>query len=279
VQLTDVESGAHLWADRFDTDRANLAAAQDEITGRIAATLNVELVRDATRRIDQEKAADPNARDLVMRGRAFRFRPASEANRLDALLNFERALEIDPRSLDARIGVASTLVANLADGWSNSPEQDIARAEQLLIDVLETGLYSAWAHVVIGMLRRVQNRLDEAKMECESAIALDRNDAGALFQLGLTLMFLGRPEAATSYIEKALRLNPHDPNAANRLLGIGCVSSLFGRYRSGTRPDQQGSRRKSPALVFSSRPCGSAGPQGRPRRGANRSGNGNRAHA
>jgi TolB-like protein len=253
VQLTDVESGAHLWADRFDTDRANLAAAQDEITGRIAATLNVELVRDATRRIDQEKAADPNARDLVMRGRAFRFRPASEANRLDALLNFERALEIDPRSLDARIGVASTLVANLADGWSNSPEQDIARAEQLLIDVLETGLYSAWAHVVIGMLRRVQNRLDEAKMECESAIALDRNDAGALFQLGLTLMFLGRPEAATSYIEKALRLNPHDPNAANRLLGIGCVSSLFGRYRSGTRPDQQGSRRKSPALVFSSR--------------------------
>ena len=253
VQLTDVESGAHLWADRFDTDRANLAAAQDEITGRIAATLNVELVRDATRRIDQEKAADPNARNLVMRGRAFRFRPATEANRLDALLNFERALEIDPRSLDARIGVASTLVANLADGWSNSPEQDIARAEQLLIDVLETGLYSAWAHVVIGMLRRVQNRLDEAKMECESAIALDRNDAGALFQLGLTLMFLGRPEAATSYIEKALRLNPHDPNAANRLLGIGCVSSLFGRYRSGTRPDQQGSRRKSPALAFSSR--------------------------
>jgi hypothetical protein len=35
--------------------------------------------------------------------------------------------------------------------------------------------------VVIGILRRVQNRLGEAKMEFETAIALDRNDAGALF--------------------------------------------------------------------------------------------------
>jgi TolB-like protein/class 3 adenylate cyclase len=36
VQLIDAETGAHLWADRFDTDRANLSAAQDEITGRLA---------------------------------------------------------------------------------------------------------------------------------------------------------------------------------------------------------------------------------------------------
>ena len=40
VQLIDAESGAHLWADRFDTDRADLAKAQDAITGRLARTLN-----------------------------------------------------------------------------------------------------------------------------------------------------------------------------------------------------------------------------------------------
>ena len=32
VQLIDAETGAHLWADRFDTDRAKLAETQDEIT-------------------------------------------------------------------------------------------------------------------------------------------------------------------------------------------------------------------------------------------------------
>jgi TolB-like protein len=93
VQLTDAETGAHLWANRFDTARSELAAAQDEITGRLAATLNVELVRDVGCRIDQEKAADPDARDLVMRGRALRLRPASETHRRQALQNFEQALE------------------------------------------------------------------------------------------------------------------------------------------------------------------------------------------
>jgi TolB-like protein len=50
VQLVDGESGAHLWADRFDTDRANLAQTQDEITGRLARTLNLELVEASVHR-------------------------------------------------------------------------------------------------------------------------------------------------------------------------------------------------------------------------------------
>src|SRR6516164_3371703 len=55
VQLIDGENGAHLWADRFDTDLVNLAAAQDEITGRLARALRVELVADVGRRIDRER--------------------------------------------------------------------------------------------------------------------------------------------------------------------------------------------------------------------------------
>ena len=43
VQLIDAESGAHVWADRFETDRRNLAEAQSEITGRLAQSLNLEL--------------------------------------------------------------------------------------------------------------------------------------------------------------------------------------------------------------------------------------------
>src|SRR6202040_1861285 len=54
VQLVDAETGAHLWADRFDTDRVNLPEAQDAIVGRIARTLNVELLEDAGRRIERE---------------------------------------------------------------------------------------------------------------------------------------------------------------------------------------------------------------------------------
>jgi len=68
VQLIDTESGAHVWADRFETDRRNLVEAQSEITGRLARTLNLELVQAVGRKIEQERAVDPDARDLVMRG-------------------------------------------------------------------------------------------------------------------------------------------------------------------------------------------------------------------
>ena len=53
VQLIDAETGAHLWADRFDTDRTNLTVAQNEITGRLARTLNLELFEAASRRIER----------------------------------------------------------------------------------------------------------------------------------------------------------------------------------------------------------------------------------
>ena len=67
VQLIDAESGAHIWADRFDTERTNLTAAQDGIVGRLARSLNLELVRDAGPRIEREQSANPDARDVVMR--------------------------------------------------------------------------------------------------------------------------------------------------------------------------------------------------------------------
>jgi len=221
AQLVDAETGAHLWAERFDTNRQNLPDAQNEITGRLARTLHLELGEAVGRRIEQEKVVDPNARDFVMRGWALFYRPFSVANRRESQHAFEQALEIDPRSVDARIGIALVLATNVADGWSSSVEQDKARAEQLLLDALERDANRPMAHYAMGMLRRVQNRLTDAQIEFETAIGLDRNNARAFYQLGVTLLWLGQPQAGIPYIEKAVRLNPHDPNRANFYASLG----------------------------------------------------------
>jgi adenylate cyclase len=68
------------------------------------------------------------------------------------------------------------------------------------------------AHFALGILRRFQNQLTESRIEHETTIALDHNNARAFHQLGLTMMLLGQPEAAIPHIEKAIRLNPHDGN-------------------------------------------------------------------
>jgi adenylate cyclase len=228
VQLIDAETGAHVWADRFDTNRTNLAEAQSEITGRLARTLNLELTEATGRRIQEEKTADPAARDLVMSGWAWWYRPLSKASRDEARRTFERALEIDPRSIDGRIGVALVLADNITAGWSNSVQQDQARAEQLLLEALERDTNRPMAHYAMGMLRRGQNRLSESKMEFLATIALDRNNARAIYQLGSTLMWLGQPDAGIPDIEKAIRLNPHDPNMAGFYLALGQCHFLLG---------------------------------------------------
>jgi len=192
----------------------NLAESQNEITGRLVRTLNLKLVEAAGGGIERERASDPDARDLVMRGWALYYRPYSRTNQQQALEAFERALEVDSQSVDARTGLASVLVSRISHDWSSSPAQDSARAEALVLEALERDTNSSAAHYAMAGVRRMQSRLAESRIENETAIALDPNHARAIFQLGQTLMYLGQPQAAIPYIEKALRLSPHDSNIA-----------------------------------------------------------------
>jgi adenylate cyclase len=81
----------------------------------------------------------------------------------------------------------------------------------------------------MGVLRRMQNRLTEARSEFETTIALDPNDARALYHLGVTLMFLGQPEAGIPHIQNAVRRDPHDPNITTLYWALGACHLLTGQ--------------------------------------------------
>jgi adenylate cyclase len=228
VQLIDAGSGAHLWADRFDTIRADLDQAQDEITGRLAHTLNRELVVAAVGRIERQRKINPDARDLVMRGWAWWHRPTTISARQEARRAFDKALAMDPESVDATIGLAATITQILVEGWSGSFDQDQALAERLLRGVLERDAHHPMARAQMGLLRRVQNRLSEAQAEVEMAIGLDRNNELALKQLGQILLFQGEPLAAIPHLEKAIRLNPRGPNLWSIQWPLGQCHLLLG---------------------------------------------------
>jgi adenylate cyclase len=207
AQLIDGETGSHVWADRFDSDRSDPAEAQSEIVSRLTSTLTRELIKDAGRRIEQERAADLDARDLVLSATALRLQ-TSVADRharhtIFALL--ERALILDPQSVEARIQLALILVIDVTDAYSTSIEQDKARAETLISEALAWDPHNSEAHRIMGMLRRTQGRWAESQVHLETAVALDPNNVVALRHLGLILRAVGKPEAAIPYLERAIR--------------------------------------------------------------------------
>jgi len=132
--------------------------------------------------------------------------------RQEARRAFEQALALEPDSIDAKVGLAATVTQILVEGWNGSFDQDEALAETLLREVLERDAQHPMGRAQMGLLRRIQNRLHEAQVEVEIAIALDRNNELALKQLGQILLFQGEPQAAIPHLEKAIRLNPRGPN-------------------------------------------------------------------
>jgi Flp pilus assembly protein TadD len=147
---------------------------------------------------------------LVMRGRHYLTRTVSESNRGEALDSFELALDGDPESVDARIGIARVLIANNGDGWSQFAVRDLTRAEGLLREVLHIGDDNSEAHLVMGILRRQQGRFDESRFELEKALHIAPNVPATVAQLGITLILHGHPEAAIPWVETGLRLAPRD---------------------------------------------------------------------
>jgi len=228
AQMIDAETGTMSWAEQFHTDRAGLAGVHKEIIVRVAQTLDLEPAEASAAGIEPSRG-DPDARDLIMRGWAWSHRPYSAATWQEAQHAFERALEIDPGSVDARIGLARVLAGRLAEGWASSVQQDPTRAKRLLREVIERDATRPAAHFTMGVLRRMQNRLTEARSEFETTIALDPNDARALYHLGVTLMFLGQPEAGIPHIQNAVRRDPHDPNITTLYWALGTCHLFLGQ--------------------------------------------------
>ena len=228
LQLIDQETGTHLWAEWFDVERATTADARDEIAGRLLRTLTVKLIEDANRHIEAAPPSEWTSADLVLRGRTMASRPLSKENRSAAISCYDQALAIDPASIGARLGMAALLVSNIMEGWSHSAEADGARAEQLLLDVLHDDAELPNGHLFMGSLRRLQGRMNDARIELEIAIALAPSNPVGHNQLGATLLFLGRPEAAMPHFEKSLRLAPHDRSTPVNHSYLGLCNMLLG---------------------------------------------------
>jgi adenylate cyclase len=212
VSLTDVASNRDVWSDRFDGDRANLAALQDRITARLARSLNIELIQAESRRSEVERSTNPDAVDFTMRGLAKLYEPQSKIQNAQAQDLFDRALRLDPDNVEAMIGRARCLAASVNNRWTASVVEDKKQAIDLIDRVLSKSSASASAHLTKGTIL-LFGRPEEALDEYNAALEIDPNNPAAYAAKGITLVVNGRAREAFSPVQLALRISPRDPFA------------------------------------------------------------------
>jgi TolB-like protein len=208
VQLIDAETRNQLWAERFDQSIADLFDMQDEIVSRLANTLDAQLVAAEARRA--ERSLRPDAMDLYFQGIACLHKGLSNKHMAQARGFFERALALDPGSIEALVGTA-IVDFNWGANFSNDDRATpLGAAEVTLIKALSLAPQYAPAHMYLGAAYAFTDRPAQGIAECEQALALDRNLANAHSWIGIAKYFLGRAEETEMHIHEALRLSPRD---------------------------------------------------------------------
>jgi TolB-like protein len=152
VSLSDLSTGRDVWSDRFDGDRTNLAALQEQVTARLARSLNVQLTQAESRRGQMDQSTNPDAVDFNMRGWAKLYEPRTKLTYAQANNLFDSALRLDPDNIDAMLGKAFCIASVVINGWSTSVVEDKKAAIKLIDQVLAKRPATANAHIAKGSI-------------------------------------------------------------------------------------------------------------------------------
>jgi TolB-like protein/DNA-binding winged helix-turn-helix (wHTH) protein/Flp pilus assembly protein TadD len=234
AQLVDAELGAHLWADRFEEDAADMFKLQDEVVTRLAHSLPVALIAAEAEKGARSKS--PDAIDLTMRGTNLLIRtlpqPEEEMRKSNPQSRgfFERALQIDPDSADALAGSAATYLRDYVFGWGD-PETDyeakvLGQANRAIaLDPERIGAYQVKADYL-----SMSGRPGGALSVVDAGLAINPNAISLYAPRGSAENILGRFEQAKADAERAIRLSPRDPFLGAFHVIVGDAEINLGRF-------------------------------------------------
>jgi TolB-like protein/DNA-binding SARP family transcriptional activator len=236
TRLVETKEASQLWAERFDTELKSILQVQDEIVTRVSRAIGLQVVDLEARRSWRERPDSAEVIDLVLRGKAVLNLPSSRATMIDARGLFEQALKAEPASADGLAGIATTLVFEFLNGYYEADGDDrLGQAERLLNHALAIKPRHLMALKANAALRRAQGRFDDAIAAAEAIIMENPGEPWAYKEIGLSTLYLGKPEQALDWFAKADRIGPRDPARWTWLDGRGHALVLLGRDEEAIR--------------------------------------------
>lgn len=250
AQLVDTQSGGHIWAQRYDGDVTDIFRLQDKISAKIVAALRVTLTANEHLRSRKAPTQYYPAYDAYLRGLAH-YRKNTFAEYPKAVENLQTAIVLDPNFSLAHAALAATYLAARRNGWKTvmkvqTEEKELEDSyynDLNLLKLARDHLAKSWdkptpfAYRVAAEIATLDREYVKAEHDIAKAIELDPNDADNYAQRGLISILAGKKAgvadksdqkenryahitAAVADIEKAKRLDPHNPAVYWAYFGI-----------------------------------------------------------
>jgi len=222
AQLIEAGSGSHLWAERYDSDIAELFDVQDELTRTIVATVAGRLQDADVRDVSRKPTDSLPAYDCLLRGIGYLRGYAADDNRL-AREMFERAIALDPQFGLAHAYLAMALLVE--HDYDDAPDAIKDRAVAAGLAAIRLDPDDSRCHDALALAYLLRGDFDEALAHYERSVALNPNDANGLASMGHALAVCGRAEEGIRMVRRAMRLNPHHPEWYWSMLAIGLYAA------------------------------------------------------
>ncbi|WMT74673.1 adenylate/guanylate cyclase domain-containing protein [Bradyrhizobium sp. Ash2021] len=229
-QLIDAETGAHLWADRFDGALEDMFDLQDHVTSSVVGAIAPKLQSEDIKRATRKPTENLDAYDYYLRGLA-KARYWNRDSNSEALQLFCKAIELDPRLACAYGMAAWCYMQRKARGWMIESVQESAEATRLARKAVHLGGGDPVALCMGGYaLAFVAHEFNDAVAFMDRGLTVNPNLAQAWNLSAWLRVWRGEPDVALDHAAHAIRLSPLDPSMFSMHGAMAYAHFLAGRY-------------------------------------------------
>jgi len=229
-QLIDATTGAHLWAERFESAADDIFELQGQVTASVVGAIAPQLERAEIERALRKPTESLDAYDHYLRGMTS-FHRGSREGVAEALPSFHRAIELDPNFAAAHGMAAWCLFWRKINAWTDDRAGEFAEGARLARRAVELGRNDAVALTRGGhALGHFGGDLDGCIALLDRALVLNPNLSAARYLGGFQRIARGEPDAAVRHFARAMRLSPLDPEMARMQTGTALAHLLAHRF-------------------------------------------------
>ncbi|MBR1270913.1 adenylate/guanylate cyclase domain-containing protein [Bradyrhizobium sp. AUGA SZCCT0222] len=216
AQLIDAETGAHLWADRFDGELEEIFDMHDRVATEVVSAIEPNLRHAEIERSLRKPTTSLDAYDFYMRASAA-FREPSGRNLRAALDLTQQAISRDPHFARALALRAACIMHSVDSFGPDAIPEALRLAHAALATTGDDSEATSFAAMTIALLG---GSIETALTGSERALMLNPNGFSAIMHGGWVHSAAGLPNEAINMFTRALRLSPRDPFRGYCELGL-----------------------------------------------------------